>query len=497
MHAADCAIELEKRLRWRAHPEDWCRERVKIEPSWKVMAAKALGITVEEVERQYPRIQDKLIEVLHSVRDNVKTHVRSGHQVGKTLIASACALWWLDCYRPSRVLTTSATWTDVEMKLWGSIRDLYYKGGNWLGKEMGRTQIKLDNRWYAIGLSPERVEPFQGHNDRYVLVIFDEASSLDQKFSDAADAEATRLLEVGNPLIARGPYYQHSRSSEYNHIHISCLDHPNIVLNREIIPGGPRAEWVKSRIERWGEHHPLFLSRVAGEFPEESSDTWFPLSSIQASFELYKMVMLLSRMPGAWHQLGLDVARAGGDWTIGYDRDSVQRDENVIQRCKLLINLEKTDHHKTKLLVSSLNEADKYDTVNVDAGGEGSGLADELPPMGIPATRVLFGANPVDRDHYDCRAEMYHTLSKLMKAGTIAVEPDPSGELEEELSVIGGMATLKEKNVNGKPQATFWLPPKDAIKAILGRSPDKADGLALSVYTAPGTNTDPSDLGIS
>jgi hypothetical protein len=76
-------------------------------------------------------------------------------------------------------------------------------------------------------------------------------------------------------------------------------------------------------------------------------------------------------------------------------------------------------------------------TMNIDAGGEGSGLADELIGMGYDVNRVLFGANAVSEDYYNARAEMFWNLSALMHAG-MAIEPND--ELEEELSVIGGIA---------------------------------------------------------
>jgi len=495
-YGATLAFELKKREHWRRHPADWCRERVKIEPSWKVLSAAALGITVAALEKKWPQIEDKQIQILESVRDNIKTHVRSGHQIGKTMTAACVILWFLDCFRPSRAITTSATWTDVEMKLWGAIRDLYIKNGSWLGKDIGRATLKLRDRWYALGLSPDRVEPFQGHNDKYVLVVFDEGSSIDQKFSDAADAEATRLLEIGNPLIARGPFFKHAKSSEYNHIHVSCLDHPNYILQKEVIPGGPRFEWVESRKTHWGETSPLYLSRVAGEFPEESSGTLFPLATINDCFARYKDVRNLPRDSEGKHQLGLDVARAGGDHTVGYDRDSVKVDTQLLLRAKKVIDLAKTEHHGTRMMVQSMSDQDKYDTINVDAGGEGSGISDELWSAGYPVVRVMFGANPISPDYFNCRAEMYWMLSKAMKAG-LAIEPDPTGELEEELSVIGGMASLKEKSVNKIMRAVFWLPPKEEIASILGRSPDKADALCLATYHAPAFYRAPGDLGIS
>lgn len=453
--AAAASLELERRLRWRRDPVAWFRERIHVEP-WS-----------------------KQIEIIESVRDNRKTHVRSGHKVGKTVVAAGLALWFLDCWRPSRVVTTSASWLDVRQKLWGHVRSLYRTNGEWFGAPINETRLQIRDDHYALGLSPDKIEGFQGHNAEHVLVLFDEASSFAQEFFDAADAQATRMLAIGNPLLAEGPFYRFARSSEWNHIHISCLDHPNVAHRANVIPGGPSYEWVEGRREYWGEKSPLYLTRVAGEFPEESSDTLFPLSTVRKAFDLWERAEKLPRDEDASNALGLDVARAGGDRTIGYEKDHVMLEGKLTARAHVVLSLNKTEHHGTRLKVIALHQKRKYDRLNVDAGGEGSGPADEMIAAGLPVHRIHFGGRPSSKDYFDIRAEMYHQLSADIKAG-MALEPDD--ELEEELSVVGGMASLKEKSVDGTKRVVFWLPPKDEMKTKLGRSPDKADGLALANY---------------
>lgn len=481
--AAAAAIELQQRKVWRAYPDVWCRERINIEPSWKVHAAQALGLTIEEYERKHGgEMDDKIIEVLESVRDNPKTLVQSGHQIGKTLIAAAIALWFLDVYRPSRVITTSATWTDVETKLWGTIRSLYRKNGEWFGVKINETALKIADDHYALGLSPKEVESFQGHNAAHVLVEFDESSSIDQKFFDASDAEATRQLATGNPLLTEGPFYKYSKSSEWHTIKVSCYDHPNVKFKREIISGGPRASWVESRKKAWGAKGPLFLSRVLGEFPEESEDTLFSLTTLHACFDLWEKVKDLPQVEEGSRMLGLDVARMGGDKTVGYGGDWCIYNAQLVKRVRKVLDLAYTDHHSTRMKVAAIWRMNHYNAANIDAGGEGSGLCDELPRMGeaFSVNRILFGSNPADNDYFNARAEMYWQLSTAMKTGNYALEPDD--ELEEELSVTGSMRDYKEKMVSHKKQLVFWLPPKEEIKLRLLRSPDKADGLALENY---------------
>jgi len=443
--------------KWRLDPVLYCRER--------------LGLDLT--------LFDKQVQIVESVRDNRKTHVRSGHKVGKTVVAAGLALWFLDCFRPSRVITTSATWLDVQAKLWGAIRQLYRSNGRWFGMDANVTSIKISDEHYMLGLSPNEVESFQGHNAEYVLVIFDEASSLEQQFFDAADAQATRMLAIGNPLLTMGPFYKYAKDSEWHHIQISCWDHPNVKEDRIVIPGGPTREWVEGRKAKWGEHSPLYLTRVLGEFPEEAEDTLFPLSMIRQCFDRYRKVEELFRDRERPARFGLDVARAGGDHTIGYQKETVQSETLLIPRFRKVMDLAFTEHHGSRMKVANLHQHERFEALMVDSSGEGSGLADELFAMGFPVTRVHFGATPGESDYFDCRAEMYWQLAKVMREGA-AIEPDD--ELEEELSATGSARSLKEKSVDGTRRAVYWLMPKADIKDKLGRSPDKADGLALANY---------------
>jgi phage terminase large subunit len=316
----------ERRIQiWRDHPEVYFRERLGIE------------------------LWHKQLDIVHSVRDNRKTHVKSGHKTGKTLSAGGLVLWFLDCWEDSKVVTTSATWSDVTNKLWGSVRSHYRRNGQWFGVKINDTSLKINDDHYALGLSPNEVEPFAGHNAPHVLVLYDEASSITKDFFDAGEAEATRMLAIGNPLVASGPFYQFAKDPEWHHIKISCWDHPNVVEDREVIPGGPTLEWVEGRRKKWGERSPLYLTRVCGEFPEEAEDTLFPLSLIQKCFERYRQLEDKPRRSGTLSTLGLDVARKGGDKTIGYETEEL---EDGTLRAHVVLNLAMTDHYSTRLKVS-------------------------------------------------------------------------------------------------------------------------------------------------
>src|SRR3990167_11212730 len=77
----------------------------------------------------------KQIQIMESVRDNLKTSVRSANGVGKGWVASDIALWWLYTRYPAIVITSAPTNRQVEEILWGEIR-----------RKFNRSKVKLEGR---------------------------------------------------------------------------------------------------------------------------------------------------------------------------------------------------------------------------------------------------------------------------------------------------------------------------------------------------------------
>jgi len=119
---------------------------------------------------------DKQKEIMLSVRDNPRTAVPSGFGVGKTWAAVRVALWFLYSLPHSLVITTAPTWRQVETILWAETRRQHQKSLRPLGGIVLQTQIKIADDWFALGLSTDEPERFQGFHSAYLLLIFDEAT---------------------------------------------------------------------------------------------------------------------------------------------------------------------------------------------------------------------------------------------------------------------------------------------------------------------------------
>jgi hypothetical protein len=115
-------------------------------------------------------------------------------------------------------------------------------------------------------------------------------------------------------------------------------------------------------------------------------------------------------------------------------------------------------------------EKDKHeaDAVFVDeTGGYGAGVIDAMRQLGHDVIGVQFGGKPNDYRYFNKRSEMYFEMSKWVKSG--GALPDDR-ELKEELCATQFVYQGDK----------FRIIEKELIKDAIGRSPDKADSLALT-----------------
>lgn len=164
---------------------------------------------------------------------------------------------------------------------------------------------------------------------------------------------------------------------------------------------------------------------------------------------------------GAPSVIAVDVARYGDDDTI------LQYRQGLWAAPQHRIHGEDTMH--VAAFVASYINKYKPDAVFVDGGAMGPGVIDRLRQLGYYVSEVNFGQSALNKDRYaNIRAEMYFkTLEWLQQGGCIPDDPD----LKQQLTVTEYRFTSAGKII---------LQPKEEIKELTGRSPDKADALAMT-----------------
>jgi len=412
---------------------------------------------------------DKHVKIIESIRDNDNTCVASGHGVGKTFISAVATLWFLCTHDQSRVITTAPTNRQVESILWAEIWSLYKNARVPLGGKLLKTALNIEEKWFALGLSTDDPDRFQGHHALHMLLIMDEAPGIDPKIYEAAQGILTqassKCLLIGNPTSPAGPFFDAFTNKLWNSFHISCYDSPAI-KDPEGYPALTTEKWINERKAEWGEQSPMFVSRVLGEFPIEGEDTLIPLSWCNRAVSRWEKSKDNCKVSDHVY-LGLDVARYGTNKTV-----LTNYVPNRLMYQKSIQNKSTTD--ATQLAIKDgISAGAKLMQITTDDTGLGGGVTDRLRELGYPVLAVNFSQKPTDPMHFrGIRDEMYWNLRELFRSEEIAI-PNNS-------SLINQLSAIKYK-INAR-SGRIEIESKDDMKKRGQKSPDEADSLTIAVW---------------
>ncbi len=428
-------------------------------------ASETLGVTLWRKQE----------EVLEAVRDERRVAVKSGNGLGKDFTAAVAVLWYLQRHDPAIVLSTAPTFRQVRHVLWRQIHALYRRAAETLGGRMLDTRWELAEDRYALGLSANDADQFQGFHSENMFVVVDEAEGVDEEIYEAVEAVMTsanpRLLLIGNPTTTSGGFHRafHRERGIYTTITISALDSPNVAQGSIEIPGLTTAAWVEERRAMWGEDSQLFRARVLGEFPDRGDDNLIAVPDIEAA--------CLPSHPdpvGARHAsplrsagdgplvIGVDVARFGPDRSV-----VLVRRGNVVEDIRTYYQIDTAD--LTGRLANAYHEL-RPDRINVDEVGMGVSVVDHLNAQGIPARGINGASEPVrERACANLRAEGFWTLSRRFATHNIRIPHD--AEL---------MAELADLRYRFNSRGKVLMESKESMRGRGTASPDKADALMLA-----------------
>lgn len=428
--------------RYRDDPMGFCRDVLGVESATRRSDGEAYQFAVLESLVSEPRVA-----------------VRSGHGVGKSAIDAWALLWWLVTRPYSRVVVLAPEFSRQVKAI------LFSEARKWARRSKLELPVRVQastamvagfgEEWSATGMSaagdPDRIEGF--HAEGGVLVIVDEMKGVPQEAFDAiqgalTDADDARLLVTSVPGGAgSGPFWRACQDPERWRIH--HVPAPDSSLVKEA--------WVADRARDWGLASPLYQTRVLGEFADAGEGVLFPLPLLEAAIE--------RTVAGAEASgLGVDVARS-----IAGDLNAVGR--LAAGRLDVVRTWRSQDTTETTARVLRLVAETGIATVAVDVGGPGGGVADQLKQLGRKVLPVHFGGGAEDPTRFrNRRAEMFWQLREGLERGTLALADDD--EMRADLSALRYLFT---------PDGRIQVEGKDEVRRRLGRSPDRADALALAL----------------
>lgn len=456
-------------------------------------------------ERLNNVVWTKQREILLSIRNNRKTLVKSCHSIGKSFIAARAACWWLDVWPPGSafVVTSAPTGPQIKAILWREIGRAFMQGRlpgrvnqtEWYMKVDGKEEI------VAFGRKPqdEDMAAFQGIHAQRVLVIFDECNGIRGPLHEAASSltanDASKILQIGNPDIPEGEFYDNSKpGSTWNVITVSAFDSPNftgedlpIEIKNQLIgktyveekrrKWAPQWRWAEdgSRCippegSRLQDTSPMWQSKILGEFPEVSAaNSLIPMSWILAA----QLRDLSSTVADGSNELGADIGAGGDETSICQKRGQVYRvirtdqDPNTMSQCGKIIN----DLNMTGATVV------KIDKIGIGYGIWQRGLELGKPFVGVNVGEGAFEDESASDERFaNLKAQLYWHLRGLFERGEIDIDADDD-DLASELSTIryetmsNGRLKIsdKHKDEKGKKIAS----PNRAESLMLAASPKR------------------------
>jgi phage terminase large subunit len=438
-------------------------------------------------------ICDYQARIARAVRDHSKVAVRSGHKLGKSLVAVLIAIWWVCTREEGRVVLTAATDRQVKRVLWRELRNvcrrLKRRGINLI------PEPKLDPatgcQWAdgreIIGFSTKIPENAAGFSGSALLFILDEGSGIPTEIYEAFAgnmAGGAKLLALSNPTQTVGWFFEaFGVRRDFWHLeHLSIEDSPNFRAGFGIVPGLAQKAYADEVAEAYGVESPFYQVRVAGNFPLNVPNAVIGLGMVEAARERWAG----SDTAGTTLELGVDVARFGDDDSAV----TARRGQRLYSPrwFKDHAGLEAVVHGYDSKQVSglvlqcmrALRKPGELVRIKIDAaGGYGGAVADELRAQQaageidefVEIIEIQVAEASSEPDKYPrLRDELWFGGRKFFNEGG-ALYNDP--KLESELIAPKYSPTAKGQ---------FQVEPKTETKKTLGRSPDRADSALLAIY---------------
>jgi phage terminase large subunit len=407
--------------------------------------------------------------------------VRSGHKIGKTTTAAIIALWFFATRGRAYVIVTANSHDQVKASFWKELRRLYdlVDGDLVFGSTCAidpKTGLRHIDGRRIIGVSPEKPETMAGFSSPDLLFIVDEASGADPAIFEAIQgnlAGGAGLVMFGNPTQANGVFFDafHTKREFWRCVHVSSEETPNVTGVGDRIDGLATRAYIEEKKREWGVDSPTYQVRITGNFAGQASNAVIGLSMIETARKLWPITR---SNDGAELHLGVDVARFGDDDSVIAARRG--------KRARVAAVVHGMDGVQVagKILevARELRDGGEPVTVKIDCtGGYGAGPFDILKAMNLDwLTLVDVNVSRVaddDEDYALLRDQLWFGVGRWLKEGGV-FEPDP--RLESEL-----LAATYSFDSRGRRRVAS----KDDMKKLLdGRSPDRADALALAVYAA-------------
>ena len=424
-----------------------------------------------------------LLDVILKLHD--KYQFIASTRAGKSEITSIIAILLALLYPGERIQIISPTWRQSQI-VFKKIRSHVFESMEVAGQldtrnEFSNQEINFHNKsqigCLSVGGARKggQVLGFGGS-----VLILDESEEIEDdiyvtkilRMLASADRQAI-LIELGTPH--KSNHFKDSYQAGFHKIYqvpYTMAVKEGIINEKEILYLRGQLTPIEFRV--WYE----------AEFPDEDEDSLFALT------ELTIMRKNEIKIDNGLRVLGVDVARFGMDKTV-FTYMQIDDEDNV--EIKDIWFTEKKDTMQTVGKILELNELCKFDKINVDVIGLGSGVYDRLFEQEYPVFASHFGQTPSKEytqfehlqkkrdwikkqrtfNFLNKKAEQYFRLKKLLAEGKISISANK--DMVDRL--FSDLSRMKyEFSSAGKIKISEWE----------RASPDFADSLVYAIWKEGG-----------
>ena len=421
-------------------------------------------------------------EVLQSIADHIKQNkgkvdfdtlrqaVSSGRGIGKSALVSWVVIWMLSTRIGSTTIVSansesqlrSVTWAEITKWLAMSLNSHWFEvsatrlmPAKWLTELVERDLRKGTRYWGVEGRlwSAENPDAYAGvHNFDGVMVIFDEASGIDDSIWAVTAGFFTEntpnrfWLAFSNPRRNTGYFYEcfNSKRDFWR----------TQVVDARTVEGTDKAVY-QNIIDEYGPDSSQAHVEVYGQFPNAGDDQF--ISSLLVDDAMARAKYRDETAPII---VGVDPARFGADATVIAIRQG--RDIVAIKRYRGDDTMTVVGH-----VIDAIEEY-KPALVVIDEGGLGAGIVDRLKEQRYKIKGINFGSKSKNPIMYgNKRAEIWGAMREWLKSASIPSDRFLKSDL---------ISPMMKPDSKG----TIFLESKKDMKARGLASPDAADAIAVT-----------------
>ena len=421
-------------------------------------------------------------EVLQDLADHIKTNrgkidfdtlreaISSGRGIGKSALVSWLTIWMLTTRIGSTTIISanseaqlrSVTWAEITKWLAMSLNSHWFEvsatrlmPAKWITELVERDLKKGTRYWGVEGRlwSAENPDAYAGvHNYDGVMVIFDEASGIDDGIWSVTAGFFTEntpnrfWLAFSNPRRNTGYFYEtfHSKREFWK----------TKVVDARTVEGTDKAVYQQI-IDEYGADSSQAHVEVYGEFPNAGDDQFISSGVVDDAMAREKY-----KDQTAPIIIGVDPARFGADATV-----------IAIRQGRDIVRIDRHRGDDTMTVVGHIIEAIeefKPAMVVIDEGGLGAGIVDRLKEQRYKIKGVNFGNKSSQPIMYgNKRAEMWGKMKEWLKTASIPKDRFLKTDL---------ISPMMKPDSRG----TIFLESKKDMKARGLASPDAADAICVT-----------------